>query len=87
MDRPTFDREMLGDTSPSTEVDYDLYRHRAVMERRAAIAAFPAHVLIALGYAWSALSRLRHRFMRMRPYAARHQDLWPEDSGNHRRRA
>ena len=87
MECPEFDRKLFGDTAPPTGIDYDYYRHRAAQERRAAIAAFPGQVRLAFRHAWSALSRLRLKFMRMRDNAARHKNLWPEDAGNARRRA
>lgn len=87
MKRPEFDRKLFGDTAPPTAIDYDYYQHRAGMERRQAIAAFPGQVRSAVHNAWSALSRLRQKFMRMRGNAARHKDLWAEDAGDSRRRA
>jgi hypothetical protein len=87
MERWEFDRQIFGDTAPPTEIDYNFHRHRATMERRAAIAAFPGRVLAAVRHVWSASSRLRPKFMRMRTNAARHKNLWPEDAGDRRRRA
>lgn len=87
MERPEFDRKLFGDAAPPTGIEYDYYRYRAAMERRAAIAAFRGQVRAACRHAWSALSRLRLKFMRMRDNAARHKNLWPENAGNGRRRA
>jgi hypothetical protein len=87
MERPEFDRKPFGDTAPPIGIDYDYCRHRAALERRAAIAAFPGKVRPAFRHAWLALSRLRLKFMRMRDNAARHKNLWPENAGNDRRRA
>jgi hypothetical protein len=48
MKQHEFDRQVFGDTAPSTEIDYDFYRRRAVVERHAAIAAFPGRVRAAV---------------------------------------
>lgn len=87
MEHRELDRRISHDTALPAKIDYDFHRHRATMERRAAIAAFPGQVRAALGRSWPALSRLRQKFMRMRDNAARHQNLWPEDAGNAGRRA
>jgi hypothetical protein len=79
MDRREFDRQLFGDTAPLTEIDYDFHRHRATMERRAAIAAFPGQVAAMFIRARSALARLGGSFMRIRWHAPRHQNLRAED--------
>lgn len=82
MTRAEFERDIFGDTAPRTEIDYDYHRRLAASERRAAIAAFPGHVLAAAAFLWAAMSRLGPRFMSLRPHVDRHQDLWPEDRGS-----
>jgi hypothetical protein len=65
MTRSEFDRQIFGDTTPHTEIDYDYHRRVAARERRAAIVSFPGQVARRIGSAWRALSRLRHGFMRL----------------------
>ncbi|MCX7302738.1 MAG: hypothetical protein NTV73_00150 [Hyphomicrobiales bacterium] len=82
MTRAEFEREIFGDTSPRTEIDYAYHRRLAAHERRVAIAAFPGQARSAIAFLWEAMSRLRPGFVPLRPNVPRHQDLWHQDPGS-----